>query len=91
MTDKRDRQDESPEILLVAPGAEEALVRPLLADARANITACPGTHEAVARLAHKTFDAIVAVVGSARQLDALGKLRARAGDMPILALCGRLD
>jgi len=91
MTENRDRQDESPEILLVATGDEEALVRAMLADAGAGVTPCPGTHEAVARLAHKTFDAIVAVVGSARQLDGLGKLHARAGDIPILALSGRQD
>lgn len=91
MTENRDRQDESPEILLVATGDEEALVRAMLADAGAGVTPCPGTHEAVARLAQATFDAIVAVVGSARQLDGLDELRAGAGDIPILALSGRQD
>ena len=91
MTEKRDRQDESPEVLLVATGDEEALVRAMLAEAGAGVTPCPGAQEAVARLAQATFDAIVAVVGSAHQLDGLGKLRARAGDIPILALSGRQD
>jgi len=91
MTADRDRRNELPEVLLVAGGDEEAVIRPLLAETGARITACPGTHEAVARLAHKHFDAIVAVVASARQLDGLAKLRARAGDIPILALCGRQD
>src|SRR5690349_17591788 len=91
MTADRDRRNELPEVLLVAGGDEEAVIRPLLAETGARITACPGTHEAVARLAHKHFDAIVAVVASARQLDGLAKLRARVGDIPILALCGRQD
>jgi diguanylate cyclase (GGDEF)-like protein/PAS domain S-box-containing protein len=91
MTESPDHPYESPEVLLVAGGDDEALIRSLLAGVGADITACPGTHEAVARLAHKDFDAIVAVVGGTRQLEGLAKLRERAGDIPILALCARQD
>jgi len=91
MTESRDSPDESLEILLVASDDEEALIRSLLAGVGAGITQCPGIHEAIARLAHKSFDAIVAAVDNAPQIEDLAKLGARAGDTPILALSRRRD
>src|SRR5690348_10292757 len=79
------------EVLVVVGSADEAGLRALLADPAIAITGCPGTHEAVARLVHKTFDAVVLYVAGGRQLESVAKLRARAPDVALLALVGRQD
>jgi diguanylate cyclase (GGDEF)-like protein/PAS domain S-box-containing protein len=91
MTEDRNRSNVELDVLVVAAGDDEASIRALLAGDGVRITACPGTHDAVARLAHTLFDAIVLSIAGARQLDAVAKLRARAPDVAMIALVGRQD
>lgn len=86
-----DRAQAPLEVLVVVGSADEAGLRALFAGSGATITTCPGTHEAVARLVHKAFDAVVLHVAVARQLESIAKLRARAPEVALVVLVARPD
>jgi diguanylate cyclase (GGDEF)-like protein/PAS domain S-box-containing protein len=77
--------------LVVASSDDAAAARALLDETAIKAALCPGVHDAVARLAHKAFDAIILVASTVRQLDAIAKLRQRAPGVAVIVLAARGD
>ncbi len=79
------------DVLLVGAGDATLAANAMLRQGGFALTAVPGAHDAVARLALQPFDAIVVVAANARQVGAIDRLRARAPGAALLVLVDRRE